>query len=150
MAYNIRFDDSRAGQLSWATRGEMVTSIMRFHEADLIGVQEALQHQLASLEQMLPGFRAFGVARDDGKTKGEYSAILYRTTRFELVRGGTFWLSQYSYGCGQQKLGCRPAAHRHLGGVQRQTFRRNLLSLQHAFRPHRHNRAHRKREAVDK
>jgi len=34
-----------------------------------------------------------GAGRDDGKTKGEYSAILYRRERFEVEQGGTFWLS---------------------------------------------------------
>ncbi|MEM7388066.1 MAG: endonuclease/exonuclease/phosphatase family protein, partial [Verrucomicrobiota bacterium] len=34
-----------------------------------------------------------GVGRDDGKEAGEFSAVLYRTDRFEKMAGGTFWLS---------------------------------------------------------
>lgn len=34
------------------------------------------------------------MGRDDGKTGGEYSPILYDTSRFKLVRQGTFWLSE--------------------------------------------------------
>jgi endonuclease/exonuclease/phosphatase family metal-dependent hydrolase len=34
-----------------------------------------------------------GVGREDGKTKGEYSPILYRKDTFEVLDSGTFWLS---------------------------------------------------------
>jgi len=36
-----------------------------------------------------------GVGRDDGKTKGEYSAIFYDTTRLKFLNGSTFWLSEH-------------------------------------------------------
>jgi len=35
-----------------------------------------------------------GVGRDDGKTKGEFSAIFYDTARLQKLKGETFWLSQ--------------------------------------------------------
>lgn len=35
-----------------------------------------------------------GVGREDGKEKGEYSAIFYRKNKFELVKQSTFWLSE--------------------------------------------------------
>ena len=57
------------------------------------GVQEALAHQLDVLLERLPQYRSIGVARDDGKRKGEFSAILYRAERFEPIEQGTFWLS---------------------------------------------------------
>jgi endonuclease/exonuclease/phosphatase family metal-dependent hydrolase len=94
MTYNIRYDDPRAGALAWSSRREMVASMIRFHHADLVGVQEALANQLADLERMLPGFVAFGVGRDDGARKGEFSAILYNKARFEFLSGSTFWLSE--------------------------------------------------------
>lgn len=93
MTYNIRYDDPRAGELAWANRREMVASMIRFHHADLIGVQEALANQLDDLERMLPGFVAFGVGRD-GARKGEFSAILYNKARFEFLAGATLWLSE--------------------------------------------------------
>jgi len=34
-----------------------------------------------------------GVGRDDGKTKGEYSAIYYDTTKLDVRYQNTFWLS---------------------------------------------------------
>ncbi|MEZ6165473.1 MAG: hypothetical protein R3B67_13680 [Phycisphaerales bacterium] len=33
------------------------------------------------------------MGHDDGKTKGEYAAILYDTRRFAVDTSGTFWLS---------------------------------------------------------
>lgn len=94
MTYNIRYDDPRAGEIAWANRREMVASMIRFHQADIIGLQEALANQLADLERMLPGFVAFGAGRDDGGRKGEFSAILYNKARFEFLSGATFWLSE--------------------------------------------------------
>ncbi|CAF1658197.1 unnamed protein product, partial [Adineta ricciae] len=46
------------------------------------------------LQTALPTYRHYGVGRDDGKTKGEYSAIFYRADRFDLLKSGTFWLSE--------------------------------------------------------
>ena len=66
---------------------------MRFHGADVVGVQEALAHMLTDLDARLPGFARVGVGRTDGRTKGEFSAILYRTDRLALLDSGTFWLS---------------------------------------------------------
>ena len=43
---------------------------------------------------MLPGYNYIGKARDDGKTKGEHSAIFYRTDKFQLLDHGDFWLSK--------------------------------------------------------
>jgi endonuclease/exonuclease/phosphatase family metal-dependent hydrolase len=34
------------------------------------------------------------VGRDDGKTKGEYSAIFYDTARLQWLNGATFWLAE--------------------------------------------------------
>jgi endonuclease/exonuclease/phosphatase family metal-dependent hydrolase len=48
---------------------------------------------MMDLQQRLPRFKFTGVARDDGKTKGEYSAIFFDTTWLSLVTSSTFWLS---------------------------------------------------------
>ena len=41
----------------------------------------------------LPDYYYVGVGRDDGKTKGEYSAIFYKKDELRLVEESTFWLS---------------------------------------------------------
>ena len=94
MSFNIRYDEPRDGVNAWANRKSKVADVVRFHKADLIGVQEALLTQLRDLEVLLPGFAWCGVGRADGKEAGEYSAILYRKSRFQFLETKTFWLSE--------------------------------------------------------
>ena len=92
MTFNIRYNNPDDGENAWPYRKDRVAEIMA--EADLIGVQEALNDQLVDLETRLPGFDWFGVGRADGKAEGEFSAIFYRKSRFELLDHDTFWLSE--------------------------------------------------------
>jgi endonuclease/exonuclease/phosphatase family metal-dependent hydrolase len=93
MTFNIRYDNPGDGVNAWPNRKDWVASLIRYHGADVIGVQEALLHQLTDLDARLPGFARVGVGRADGKSKGEFSAILYRTDRLTVKDSGTFWLS---------------------------------------------------------
>ena len=93
MTFNIRYDNRGDGINAWPNRKEWVASLMRWHDADVIGVQEALHHQLTDLDTRLPGFSRVGVGRTDGRLQGEFSAIFYRTARIALRDSGTFWLS---------------------------------------------------------
>lgn len=93
MSFNVRYDNPGDGVNAWPNRRDWVASLMRFHGADVIGVQEALGAMLADLDARLPGFARVGVGRADGKSAGEFSAILYRTDRLTLLDSGTFWLS---------------------------------------------------------
>jgi len=94
VSYNIRYDNPMDGENVWAKRKSMVASMIRFHHADIFGVQEALKNQIDDLEKLLPEFNWHGVGRDDGKAKGEFSAIFYRKDRFQPLEGSTFWLSE--------------------------------------------------------
>lgn len=94
MSFNIRYDEPRDGINAWPNRKALVASMMRFHKADLIGVQEALKHQMDELGALLPEYSWVGVGRADGKTGGEYSAIFYRKSRFKSLDSSTFWLSE--------------------------------------------------------
>lgn len=90
MSFNIRVDVASDGENAWPNRVEAVAATIR--EADVVGVQEATPAMLDTLMARLPAFRRFGVGRDaDGG--GEQSAILVRRDRFDIVAGGTFWLS---------------------------------------------------------
>ena len=93
MTFNIRYDNPGDGVNAWPNRKDWVASLIRFHGADAVGVQEALLRQLTDLDVRLPGWARVGVGRADGREGGEFSAILYRTDRLELVESGTFWLS---------------------------------------------------------
>jgi endonuclease/exonuclease/phosphatase family metal-dependent hydrolase len=93
MTFNLRYDNPGDGENAWPARKLKAASMFRFHSADVVGVQEALVGQMADLRSALPEYRDFGFGRDDGKEKGELSAIFYRADRFELLDGATFWLS---------------------------------------------------------
>lgn len=93
MTFNIRYNEPRDGVNAWPNRKTKVSDVIRFHKADLIGVQEAQYNQLQDLEKLLPDFAWCGVGRD-GENNGEFSAILYRKSRFKLLETKTFWLSE--------------------------------------------------------
>ena len=94
MSFNIRYDEPKDGVNAWPNRKQKVADVIRFHKADLVGVQEALLRQLRDLETLLPDIAWCGVGRTDGKESGEYSAILYKKSRFQLQECKTFWLSE--------------------------------------------------------
>ena len=94
MTFNIRYNNPNDGEHAWPHRKERVASVIRFHEADLVGVQEALRGQIDDLEALLPGYAWFGVGRDDGVAAGEFAPVFYRKDRFELLEQATFWLSE--------------------------------------------------------
>lgn len=93
MSFNIRFDNPRDSPNHWQARRDKLASQVRYHQTDLLGVQEALHGQVTDLQQLLPGFGFVGVGRDDGRTQGEYSGIFYRQDRLEVLRSASFWLS---------------------------------------------------------
>lgn len=94
MTYNLRLDTPDDGVNQWPKRTDKVVALINKYNPDIIGVQEALHHQLQDLLRLLPGYSYCGVGRDDGKEKGEYSAILFRNSRFGLLDSKTYWLSE--------------------------------------------------------
>ncbi len=94
MTFNIRLNTSSDSLNAWPYRKDKVASQILFHKIELLGVQEALHDQMIDLQQRLPQFKYTGGGRDDGKTKGEYSAIFYDTTKLQLLSSGMFWLSE--------------------------------------------------------
>ncbi|HEY5772771.1 MAG TPA: endonuclease/exonuclease/phosphatase family protein [Chitinophagaceae bacterium] len=93
MTFNIRYNTKNDSLNAWPNRKDNAASQIRFHNVHILGVQEALHEQVMDLDQSLSQYKHVGVGRDDGKTKGEYSAIFYDTTRLKLVGSSTFWLS---------------------------------------------------------
>jgi len=94
MSYNIRYDNPGDSVHAWPHRKERVVNLIRYHQADLLGLQEVLEHQLDYLDSALEDYAQVGVGRDDGKSAGEFSPIFYREDKFELLEWGTFWLSE--------------------------------------------------------
>lgn len=94
MTFNIRYNTSRDSINAWPNRKEKVASQILFHEAHIVGIQEALHDQILDLQSKLQSYQYIGVGRDDGHYKGEYSAIFYDTTRIRVIASQTFWLSE--------------------------------------------------------
>lgn len=92
--YNIRLDVASDAPNNWDNRKEHLASVVLFNKVEILGVQEALHHQMLDLKSLLKDYQWVGVGRDDGAEKGEYSAIFYRQDLYNLVSGGTFWLSE--------------------------------------------------------
>lgn len=91
--YNLRLNLASDGPNAWPQRREHVLALARYHEWDVFGTQEGLPEQIRDLET-LAGFERIGVGRDDGAERGEHAAIFVRRARFEVLRSGTFWLSE--------------------------------------------------------
>ncbi|MDZ7649266.1 MAG: endonuclease/exonuclease/phosphatase family protein [Cytophagales bacterium] len=108
MSYNIRLDTEADGINQWKNRRDKVIALIKKNNPDLLGVQEALHNQMMDLQKGLSEYEFIGVGRDDGKEKGEYSAIFYKKSRFEVIKKKRLWLSETPEIAWKQKLGCQP------------------------------------------
>jgi endonuclease/exonuclease/phosphatase family metal-dependent hydrolase len=94
LTFNLRYiNSSDKGAKAWTERRDAVAELIKKDAADFIGTQEALRVMLDDVKARVPGYGELGVGREDGKEKGEYSAILYRQAAWEVTASGTFWLS---------------------------------------------------------
>ncbi|WP_241695523.1 endonuclease/exonuclease/phosphatase family protein [Winogradskyella litoriviva] len=92
MTYNIRLDVASDGDNAWPNRKEFLSSQVLFLGPDVMGVQEALSHQIKDLNNLLKDYKLIGHGRDGGDN-GEYSAIFYNSKKLNVETNGTFWLS---------------------------------------------------------
>lgn len=93
MTWNIRYNNPGDGIHAWMQRRDTLLSFVLSQRVDVLCIQEGLHEQVAFLKGGLPGFDVRGVGRDDGREKGEYSAIYFDRVRFRPAADGTFWLS---------------------------------------------------------
>ncbi|WP_331345381.1 endonuclease/exonuclease/phosphatase family protein [Cellvibrio sp. UBA7661] len=96
MSYNVRCGACEAAENpnNWKKRKYLVAHLIKTHNPDVIGLQEAELYQVEDLVEMLDEYSWIGVGRDDGRDKGETTAILFRTARLSLQSQKTLWLSQ--------------------------------------------------------
>lgn len=94
MTFNIRLDIPSDGENIWSKRKASFVSMIKFHKADLVGLQEAQKHQIDYIQKQLPEYSWFGIGRDDGKNGGEFTAVFYRKERFDTLETSTFWCSE--------------------------------------------------------
>lgn len=93
VSFNIRYGTAKDGDNEWSKRRELLFEVMRELDADILGLQEAVAFQIDELETAVQGYAAVGVGRDDAARAGEYTAILFRTSRLRVADAGTFWFS---------------------------------------------------------
>src|SRR5690606_7559360 len=94
MTYNIRYDNPNDGRNAWPHRKDRLIKLIQEQNPDILGVQEALHHQLTEILSGLKGDSMVGVGGADGKQEGECSAILYRTSAFEVRDQNAVWLAE--------------------------------------------------------
>ena len=92
-SYNLRYNTTYDGENAWPNRKEMVKSLITYHNFDIFGTQEGFDSQLKDICE-LENYAYIGRGRDDGRSAGEHSAIVYKKDRFKLLDSGDFWLSE--------------------------------------------------------
>ncbi|KAK6833143.1 Endonuclease/exonuclease/phosphatase [Apiospora arundinis] len=121
VTWNIRWATPvrEINEKPWSTRGPLVVSTLSKTIAEtpnnagiVIGMQEVISTQLDDIKTGLgkDEWSHIGVGRDDGKTKGEFSPILYQPTALRLLYNETKWLSptpdkpSYGWGAGSRRV----------------------------------------------
>ncbi|MFN8657026.1 MAG: endonuclease/exonuclease/phosphatase family protein [Candidatus Obscuribacterales bacterium] len=94
LTWNIQVgSDAGVFPNGWTKRKAALRALLPKQEGDVICLQEPTKEQLNFVAPLLPKHSFVGVGRDDGKEKGEFCPIFYDRTKLELVKSGTFWLS---------------------------------------------------------
>lgn len=92
LSQNLRCNNDLYGFVK--NRALFVSEMLKNYEPDSFGVQEATETWLTLLDEALgEKYARVGEPRDDAKNT-EYSAVYYRTDKFELLDEGTIWLSK--------------------------------------------------------
>jgi endonuclease/exonuclease/phosphatase family metal-dependent hydrolase len=92
MSFNILC--AGEGEHSMPDRLGIVTRTITEYYPDSVGLQEATPYWMLWLNIMLPEYDYVGVGRDNGRLKGEFSAIFYLKDKYKVIDSGTFWISE--------------------------------------------------------
>ena len=74
MTFNVRYDTVKDGINQWENRKD-VLNLLKNYSPDIVGFQEMLKSQLEFIDENLNNYNYVGVAREDGKSEGEFSPI---------------------------------------------------------------------------
>jgi endonuclease/exonuclease/phosphatase family metal-dependent hydrolase len=101
LTHNIRYaaDPPATGEKPWSTRRQLILNELHYNTLhnpeSFICLQEVLNNQLTDIMTGLGSEWSYiGVGRDDGKTKGEYSPVIYRPAVWDLLTWETVWLNE--------------------------------------------------------
>ncbi|WP_051865754.1 endonuclease/exonuclease/phosphatase family protein [Metabacillus indicus] len=105
MTYNVRYlNSSDPSPHTWAERLPAIVKLIQKENPDIIGTQEAVYQQIQDLDASLLEYKWVGIGREGGSS-GEYTAIFYRTDRYELLEYNFFWLSDTPETVGSKNWG---------------------------------------------
>lgn len=90
---NIRYNNVNDGENAWALRKDYTIQWLEKQNADVYFFQEVLGEQLRDLAVELDEYQYYGVGREDGLSKGEFSPIFFKKDRFQIISKKTIWLS---------------------------------------------------------
>jgi len=94
MSYNIRLDNTSDSLNNWKYRKDNAAEMVRYYHPDIVGMQEVVKNQLYDFKARLKDYTALGVGRADGKEKGEFCPIFYKTDKYTLLDYGNFGISE--------------------------------------------------------
>ena len=87
--------------LCWGREGHeiekripLLCRMLKEAKPDSFGVQEAHIQWINAIKENLPEYDYVGVGRDDGKEKGEFTAVFYLKDKFDASESGNFWISE--------------------------------------------------------
>ena len=105
VSYNVRYKTSDdTGSKSWDSRKVALCNLLKNIDPDVIGFQEVDPPQMTDLKALLPDYEIFGKHREADNTR-RGTPVAYKKSRFELLDGGTFWLSTTPNVPGSRALG---------------------------------------------
>lgn len=101
LTHNIRYATTSpfTGEKPWADRRPLILNEFKYNTLynpeSFICLQEVLNNQVVDIMSGLGSEWSYiGVGRDDGKTKGEYSPIIFRKAVWEVESWKTVWLNE--------------------------------------------------------
>lgn len=92
MSFNIRWDGLDSGTNAWVNRKPIAVEVIRTSAPDVVGLQEPSPAQTRDLDTALDGYVSFQADHE----RDRHITFLYRSDRFTLAQGGSFWVVERS------------------------------------------------------
>lgn len=93
MSFNINGAYSE-GANGWKIRAPLTATVIRRYSPDIIGLQEASTANLDTCREQLPEYSLVMGNRYGDNPPQDYTSILYKTARYDLLASGEFWFSE--------------------------------------------------------
>lgn len=103
--------------VGWSSRKDICLKIIKQHKPDILCLQEVLKVQAADFRNYFPKFTLFGFdgPEMDANPTGYHgiakNPILFSNDRYELMGGGTYWLSETPLVAGSKSWDTARARH---------------------------------------